>query len=65
MTSALEQLLTRFSHLVVSEPWIKEVSLDPLLASPQRLVVVEAQAFLHGPEVRREHLPRPLFSQES
>jgi acetyltransferase len=27
---ALEQLLVRFSHLVVEQPWIKEIDINPL-----------------------------------
>jgi acetyltransferase len=57
----LEQLLSRFSQLVVGEPWLKEIHLDPLIASPNRLILVEARALLHGPEVPKESLPRPLF----
>ena len=33
---ALEQLLVRFSRLVVERPWIKEIDINPLLASPER-----------------------------
>jgi acetyltransferase len=57
----LEQLLSRFSQLVVGEPWLKEIHLDPLIASPNRLILVEARAHLHSPEVPEESLPRPLF----
>ncbi|HEU5325078.1 MAG TPA: acetate--CoA ligase family protein, partial [Candidatus Limnocylindria bacterium] len=34
--AALEQLLVRFSRLVVEHPWISEIDINPLLASPQR-----------------------------
>ena len=34
--AALEQLLVRFSQLVVEQPWIKEIDINPLLASPER-----------------------------
>jgi acetyltransferase len=59
--NVLEQLLSRFSQLVVGEPWLKEIHLDPLIASPNRLILVEARAFLHSSEVPEESLPRPLF----
>ena len=35
--AALEQLLVRFSQLVVEQRWIKEIDITPLLASPDRL----------------------------
>jgi acetyltransferase len=31
---ALERLLVRFSQLVVEQRWIKEIDINPLLASP-------------------------------
>ena len=34
--AALEQLLVRFSQLVVEQRWIKEIDINPLLASPER-----------------------------
>ena len=50
--AALEQLLVRFSHLVVEQRWIKEVDINPLLASPERLLALDARIIVHGPEVR-------------
>jgi acetyltransferase len=32
--AALEQLLVRFSQLVAEQRWIKEIDINPLLASP-------------------------------
>jgi acetyltransferase len=32
--AALEQLLVRFSQLVVEQPWIREIDINPLLARP-------------------------------
>ncbi|OCQ99131.1 acetyl CoA synthetase subunit alpha [Nostoc sp. MBR 210] len=32
--AALEQLMVAFSQLVVEQPWIKEIDINPLLASP-------------------------------
>ena len=34
--AALEQLLVRFSALVAEQRWIKEIDINPLLASPGR-----------------------------
>lgn len=55
----LEQLLVRFSQLVVEQPWIKELDINPLLASPERLLALDARVVLHDPETRPEDLPRP------
>jgi len=56
--AALEQLLVRFSRLVVEQPWIKEIDINPLLATPERLVALDARIVIHGPEVRAEELPK-------
>jgi len=55
---ALEQLLVLFSHLVVEQRWIKEIDINPLLASPERLVALDARVVLQGAEVREPDLPR-------
>ncbi len=57
--SALEQLLVRFSYLVTAQPAIKEIDINPLLASPEQLIALDARVVLHGPEVPEEALPRP------
>jgi acetyltransferase len=56
--AGLEQLMVRFSRLVVEQPWIKEIDINPLLASADRLVALDARVVVHGPEVREEQLPR-------
>ena len=56
--AALEDLLVRFSQLVVEQPWIREIDINPLLASPERLLALDARIIVYGPEVRFEQLPR-------
>jgi acetyltransferase len=56
--AALEEILVRFSHLVVEQPWIKEIDINPLLASSERLIALDARVVLHGPEVKEEALPK-------
>jgi acetyltransferase len=56
--AALEKLLVRFSQLVVEEPAIREIDLNPLLASPEGIVALDARVVLHGPEVVDARLPR-------
>jgi acetyltransferase len=58
---ALEELLVRFSDLVVEQPWIKEIDINPLLASSERLLALDARVVLHGSEVKEEELPRPAI----
>ena len=49
--AALEQLLVRFSYLIVEQPWIKELDINPLLASPDRLLALDARVIVHGLDV--------------
>jgi acetyltransferase len=55
---ALEQLLVRFSYLVAEQRWIKEIDINPLLASPEGLLALDARVVLHEPEVSEEDLPK-------
>ncbi|WP_406699053.1 bifunctional acetate--CoA ligase family protein/GNAT family N-acetyltransferase [Singulisphaera sp. Ch08] len=57
-TARLEQLLVRFSRLVVEQPWIKEIDINPLLASREGFLALDARVIAHGPEVREGEWPR-------
>ena len=57
--AALAGLLVRFSQLVVEQPWISEIDINPLLASPERLLALDARVVLHEPGTDPDHLPRP------
>lgn len=59
--AALEQLLVRFSYLVVEQRWIKEIDINPLLASPQRLVALDARVVLYEPKISEDELPKPAI----
>jgi acetyltransferase len=58
---ALEDLMVRFSQLVVEQPWIAEIDLNPLLASPEGLVALDARVLLHDPRRKVEQLPKPAI----
>jgi len=57
----LEKLLVRFSQLVVEQPWISEIDINPLLASSDRLLALDARVVLYGKEVQDEQLPKPAI----
>ena len=57
-TAALEELLVRFSLLVAEQRRIAEIDINPLLASPERLVALDARIVLHPATVTDEELPR-------
>jgi len=56
--AALEHLMVRFSFLVVEQPWVSEIDINPLLVSPDRLTALDARVVLHGPEVQAKDLPK-------
>ncbi|MCW5979816.1 MAG: bifunctional acetate--CoA ligase family protein/GNAT family N-acetyltransferase [Bryobacteraceae bacterium] len=64
---ALEALMVRFSQLVAEQPWIKEIDINPLLASPEGLLALDARVVLHEPGTSTDALPklaiRPYPSQ--
>lgn len=58
---ALEGLLVRFSQLVIEQRWIKEIDINPLLASHSGLLALDARVIVHGLDVREEDLPKPAI----
>ena len=65
--SQLEQILVRFSQLVVEHPTIKEIDINPLLASPidspqhQTLQALDARVVLHSPDIDPAAIPKPAI----
>lgn len=59
--AALEQLMVRFSRLVVEQSWIKEIDINPLLASPEQLIALDARIILHDPAISAEELPSTVI----
>ena len=55
---AVQELLVRFSRLVTEQRWIREVDVNPLLASPERLLALDARVVVYGPDTRESDLPR-------
>jgi acetyltransferase len=58
---ALENLLVRFSQLVVEQPGIAEIDLNPLLVSSEGLLALDARVLLHDPSLRPDQLPKPAI----
>jgi acetyltransferase len=59
--AVLEQVLVRFGELIVEHPQIKETDINPLLASANGLVALDARIILHDPEMGGKDLPRPAI----
>lgn len=54
----LEELMVRFSQLVVEQRWIKEIDINPLFASSEDLIALDARVVLYEPEVTEADLPK-------
>ena len=55
--AALEELLVRFSQLVVEQKWIAEIDINPLLVSSDRILALDARVVVYGPDFNAEKLP--------
>jgi acetyltransferase len=56
--AAIERLLVRCGQLVLEHPVIKELDINPLLASPDEIVALDARIVLHEPGAA---IPRPAI----
>jgi acetyltransferase len=62
----LEQLLVSFSQLIVEQPQIREIDINPLLVSPEGLIALDARVVLHTKAIQEPRPPlaiRPYPSQ--
>lgn len=55
--AALEELLVRFSYLIVEQPWIKEIDINPLLASHDGLLALDARVVLYAKDAPARTIP--------
>jgi acetyltransferase len=58
---ALETLLVRFSELIVEQPRLREVDINPVLASAEQLLALDARMVLYPADIRDAQLPRPAI----
>jgi acetyltransferase len=56
--AVLEELLVRFSQLVIEQRRIKEIDINPLVVSSQQAVALDARIVLHDAGVPDDDLPR-------
>ena len=53
----LEQILVRFGELVVENRSIKEIDINPMLASTDGFVALDARVVLHEPDLAEDEIP--------
>ncbi|HTQ39224.1 MAG TPA: bifunctional acetate--CoA ligase family protein/GNAT family N-acetyltransferase [Pirellulales bacterium] len=59
--AALEQLLVRFSRLVLQQPRICEIEINPLLAGENGFIALDARVILHPATCASADLPQPVI----
>lgn len=52
------QIMVRFSQLVIEQPRIKEIEINPLIATPDRIVAADARTVLWPADKQDSDLPR-------
>jgi acetyltransferase len=53
--------MVRFSELVIENPRIKEIDINPLLVSPEHLIALDARVVLHEASMADADLPKPAI----
>ncbi len=59
--AALERLMVQFGRMVIEQRWVAEIDINPLLASSDRLLALDARFVLHGPEMTEDRIPAPAI----
>jgi len=54
----LERVLVQFSLLVAEQSWIKEIDINPFVASAGQMLALDARIILHDQSVPKKDLPR-------
>ncbi|MCB1111654.1 MAG: bifunctional acetate--CoA ligase family protein/GNAT family N-acetyltransferase [Chlamydiales bacterium] len=57
----LKRILVHFSQMIVENRWIKECDINPLLASTEEIVALDARIVLHDPSLKESELPEPAI----
>ncbi|GBO52563.1 hypothetical protein APA_232 [Pseudanabaena sp. lw0831] len=53
----LEQLLVNFSQLIVEQPQIREIDINPLTVSPECMIALDARVVLHTTDIAQRPAP--------
>jgi acetyltransferase len=56
--TSLKRILVQLSILLVEQPRIREIDINPLLAAPERIVALDARIILHDSHLSDAELPR-------
>jgi acetyltransferase len=57
----LAMLLVRFSELIVEQPRLQEIDINPVVASAEQLLALDARIVLFANDIQDAQLPRPAI----
>jgi acetyltransferase len=57
----LQELLVRFSEIVIENPRIADIEINPLLASSEGMIALDARVILHSRSIKDADLPHPAI----
>jgi acetyltransferase len=57
----LERIFVRFGDLVLDQPWIRSIEVNPVVIGPEGIVALDAWVTLHHPGTPEHTLPRPAI----
>ena len=54
-------MVVNFSELIVEQPWIKELEINPLIIHREQVIAAASHCELHGAQLADDELPRPAI----
>jgi acetyltransferase len=57
----LQNLMVRFSQLIIEQPWIAECDINPLLVSTEQIIALDGRVVLHPASMNVADLPQPAI----
>jgi acetyltransferase len=57
----LERMFVRFGDLVLGQPWIRAIEVNPIVIGPNGVVALDAWVTLHDADTPESALPRPAI----
>ncbi len=59
--SYLEKILVQFSQLILEQKWIKEIDINPLIASSEKIIAVDARIVLYESQTKLDEISKPAI----
>eukprot|EP00276_Gloeochaete_wittrockiana_P010898 CAMPEP_0184652592 /NCGR_PEP_ID=MMETSP0308-20130426/10285_1 /TAXON_ID=38269 /ORGANISM="Gloeochaete witrockiana, Strain SAG 46.84" /LENGTH=1012 /DNA_ID=CAMNT_0027087561 /DNA_START=123 /DNA_END=3161 /DNA_ORIENTATION=+ len=57
----VQRIMVKFSQLVIEQPFIKEIDINPLYVSPEKIIALDARVVLHDKDTPLEKIPLPAL----